>query len=70
MDTTPLTDTDKNYCFITTETEQHWTMYCMAARPRSVINPTKFGLGVEFDHVFDSKWLINELSWLVFSYCL
>ena len=28
MDTTPLTDTDKNNHFIRTETEQHWTMYC------------------------------------------
>ena len=32
-----------------------------AARPRSVITPILFGLGVELDHVFGSKWLINEL---------
>ena len=38
-----------------------------AARPRSVITPTLFGLGVELDHVFGSKWLINELSRLGFS---
>ena len=38
-----------------------------AARPRSVITPTLFGLGVELDHVFGSKWLINELSTLGFS---
>ena len=38
-----------------------------AARPRSVITPTLFGLGVEMDHVFGSKWLINELSSLGFS---
>ena len=25
-----------------------------------------FGLGVELDHVFGSKWLISELSWLGF----
>ena len=38
-----------------------------AARPRSVIPPLLFGLGVEMDHVFGSKWLINELSRLGFS---
>ena len=38
-----------------------------AARPRSVITPALFGLGVELDHVFGSKWLINELSQLGFS---
>ena len=35
-----------------------------AARPKSVITPT---LGVEMDHVFGSKWFINELSQLGFS---
>ena len=29
--------------------------------------PTLLGLGVEMDHVFGSKWLINELSQLSFS---
>lgn len=38
-----------------------------AARPRSVITPTLFGLGVEVDHVFGSKWLNNELFRLGFS---
>ena len=38
-----------------------------AARPRSVIPPLLFGLGVEMDHVFGSKWVINELSGLGFS---
>ena len=38
-----------------------------SARPRSVIAPIPFGLGVELDHVFGSKWLINELSHLGFS---
>ena len=37
------------------------------ARPRSVIPPLLFGLGLEMDHVFGSKWLINELSRLGFS---
>ncbi len=33
-----------------------------SARPRSVITPTLFGFGVEVDHIFGSKWLVNELS--------
>ena len=37
------------------------------ARPRSVITPTLFGVGIEMDHVFGSRWLVNELSWLGFS---
>ena len=38
-----------------------------ASRPRSVIAPVMFGVGVEMDNVFGSKWLINELSHLGFS---
>ena len=38
-----------------------------ASRPRSVIAPIMFGVGIEMDHVFGSKWLINELSHLGFS---
>ena len=38
-----------------------------AARPRSVIVPLLLGLGVELDHVFRSKWLINHLSRFGFS---
>ena len=38
-----------------------------SARPRSVITPILFGLGIEMDHVFGSKWLINELARLGFS---
>ncbi len=38
-----------------------------SSRPRSVITPTLFGVGVEMDHVFGSKWLVNELSHLGFS---
>ena len=38
-----------------------------SSRPRSVMTPTLFGVGVEMDHVFGSKWLINELSHLGFS---
>ena len=32
-----------------------------AERPWSVIPPLLFWLGVEFDHMFGFKWLINEL---------
>ena len=38
-----------------------------ASRPRSVIASIMFGVGIEMDHVFGSKWLINELSHLGFS---
>ena len=37
-----------------------------SSRPRSVIAPTMFGVGIEMDHVFGSKWLINKLSRLGF----
>ena len=38
-----------------------------AARPRSVIAPVLFGLGVEFDHIFGLKWAISQLYSLGFS---
>ncbi len=38
-----------------------------ATRHKSVIMPILFGLGVEMDHVFGSKWLVNELARLGFS---
>ena len=38
-----------------------------SARPRSVITSTLFGVGVEMDHVFGSRWLVDELSRLGFS---
>ena len=37
-----------------------------AAKPRSFIPPILFGLGVEMDHVFGSRWLIDELNSLGF----
>ena len=54
---------------VSSELKQNSIRQCIvqAARPRSVITPTLFGLGVELDHVFGSKWLINELSRLGFS---
>ena len=36
-------------------------------RPRSCIPPIPFGLGIEVENVFGSKWLLNELSALGFS---
>jgi len=38
-----------------------------AARPRSVISPVLFGVGVSLDHAFSSKWLLETLSRLGFS---
>ena len=38
-----------------------------AARPRSVISPILFGLGIELDLKMRSKWLVNHLSRLGFS---
>lgn len=54
---------------VPSELKQNSIGHCIlqAARPRSVVTPTLFGLGVEIDHVFGSKWLINELSRLRFS---
>ena len=54
---------------VSSELKQNSIGQCIvqAARPRSVITPTLFGLGVELDHVFGSKWLVNELSRLGFS---
>ena len=37
-----------------------------AVRPKSYIPPLLFGLGVEADHLFGSKWLTNELFKLGF----
>ena len=38
-----------------------------ALKPNSVIPPLLVGLGVELDHMFGSKWLINELYRLGYS---
>ena len=38
-----------------------------STRPRSVISPIPFGVGIEMDHIFGSKWLINASSQLGFS---
>ena len=38
-----------------------------ASRPRTALPPLLFGLGIECDHVFGSKWLANELFKLGFS---
>jgi len=35
-------------------------------KPRSSLLPIPFGLAVELDHVFGSKWLMEELSYLLF----
>ena len=38
-----------------------------AARPRTAIPPLLFGMGIEVDHVFGSRWLVDELFKLGFS---
>lgn len=38
-----------------------------ASRPKSVISPVLFGVGVSLDHVLASKWLLTMLSRLGFS---
>ena len=38
-----------------------------AAKPKSSVMPIPFGLAVELDHVFGSKWLLDELYQLGFS---
>lgn len=38
-----------------------------SARSKSVITPLLFGVGVEMDHVFGSRWLVEELFRLGFS---
>ena len=37
-----------------------------ASRPRTALPPLLLGLGIECDHVFGSKWLVNELFKLGF----
>ena len=38
-----------------------------AIKPRSSLPPVLFGIGVEMDHLFGSKWLLSELNRLGFS---
>lgn len=38
-----------------------------ASRPRSIISPIPFGLGISLDHVFGSQWLLNTLGRLGFT---
>ena len=38
-----------------------------AARPRSVVTPILFGVGVQMDHMYGSKWLVDQLARLGFS---
>ena len=56
------------FCHNTLEACHAWfvCVVIQSARPRSVITPL-FGIGVEMDHVFGSRWLVNELSRLGFS---
>ena len=51
------------------ETKQSSIGQCIikASRPRTAIPPLLFGIGIEVDHVFGSRWLIDELFTLGFS---
>ena len=67
MDTTSFTDILE--IIVKSELQQNSIGHSIiqSARPRSVITPTLFVIGVEIDHVFGSRWLVNEMSWLGFS---
>ena len=67
MDPTPFRNILEN--IVQSELKQNSIAHSIiqSARPRSVITPTLFGIGVEMDHVFGSRWLVNELSRLGFS---
>ena len=41
--------------------------FVQGSRPRTVISPILFGVGVQMDKSFGSKWLVNQLSRLGFS---
>ena len=52
---------------VSSELKQSSIGQCIIQAASSNNSSTFFGLGVELDHVFGSKWLINELSQLGFS---
>ena len=55
--------------FIESKEKQNSLGQCIvyAARPKSAILPVPFGVGVEMDHVFGSRWLNSQLFDLGFS---
>ena len=61
-------DSDTTHVKIT----ELWTEYSLCCTPKISFttdpfwSPIPFGLGVELDHVFGSKWLIEELFRLGF----
>ena len=63
MDTTPPTNVfEKYYCV-----QNSIGHSIVQSARKNVITPTLFGLGDEIDHVFGSRWLIDEMSRLGFS---
>ena len=54
---------------IESEVKQNSIGQCLvqAIRPKSAILPIPFGVGIEMDHVFGSRWHTNQLSDLGFS---
>ena len=52
------------------DTIRHYIGECItqATQPRSTMCPLPFGLGVELDKTFGSKWLVDHIIWL--GYCI
>ena len=52
------------HCLIPNKLKQVSLGQCVtqAARSKSILSPIPFGLGVQLDKTFGSKWLVNHLS--------
>ena len=52
------------------DTKRHCIGQCITqeTRPKSIMCPLLFGLGVELDKTFGPKWLVDHISRL--SYCI
>ena len=61
MDTSSPVSFPQTCCSVKSETEQYWAC-CRAVISSSVVTPALFGVGVEMDNVFASKWLIVSLG--------
>ena len=48
---------------VNSDTKRHYTEQCITqgTRPRSIMCPLFFGLGVELDKTFGSKWLVDHI---------
>ena len=57
----------QSFCKSATKRSSIGQAIVTASRPRSCIAPILFGLAVDVDHVFGSRWLIDQLNRLGFS---